>query len=80
MTASELFDNDPLQTQEWLEALQEVIEREGVERAQFLLTQLQEQAQQQGITLGQGFNTPYINTIPVDQTDLIQVIKRLKTV
>ncbi|MGA2654603.1 MAG: pyruvate dehydrogenase (acetyl-transferring), homodimeric type [Gammaproteobacteria bacterium] len=60
-------DNDTLQTEEWLEALQEVIEREGVERAQFLLTQLQEQASKQGITLGEGFNTPYVNTIPVEQ-------------
>ncbi|MFA6037232.1 MAG: pyruvate dehydrogenase (acetyl-transferring), homodimeric type [Legionellales bacterium] len=67
MAVEPLLDNDPLQTEEWLEALQEVIEREGAARAQYLLTQLQEQAQQQGISLGQGFNSPYINTIPVDQ-------------
>ncbi len=67
MAGSELFDNDPLQTEEWLEALEEVIEREGAARAQFLLTQLQKQAQQLGITLPDGFNTSYINTIPVEQ-------------
>ncbi len=68
-----------LQTEEWLEALQEVIEREGAARAQFLLTKLQEQASQQGITLGEGFNTPYVNTIPVAQQPTYPGDKALET-
>lgn len=46
-------DIDPNETQEWLEALDDVIEYHGRDRAQFLLNQL--------------FQSPYINTIPVEQ-------------
>ncbi len=68
MVVKKITDTDPLQTEEWLEALQEVIEREGALRAQFLLQALQQEAQQQGLRLEQGvLNTPYINTISVDE-------------
>jgi pyruvate dehydrogenase complex dehydrogenase (E1) component len=33
-------DSDPLETQEWLESLQAVIESEGPERAHYLIEQL----------------------------------------
>lgn len=33
-------DLDPQETQEWVEAMEAVIERDGHERAQFLLRQL----------------------------------------
>ncbi|HLF66238.1 MAG TPA: pyruvate dehydrogenase (acetyl-transferring), homodimeric type, partial [Gammaproteobacteria bacterium] len=68
MVVKKITDTDPLQTEEWLEALQEVFEREGPQRAQFLLLALEEQAQQQGLPRKQGgLNTPYINTISVDE-------------
>ena len=41
-------DPDPQETREWLEALAAVLEREGPERAHFLLEALQEKARSMG--------------------------------
>ncbi|MBX9585768.1 MAG: pyruvate dehydrogenase (acetyl-transferring), homodimeric type [Gammaproteobacteria bacterium] len=58
-----MVDNDPLETQDWLEALASVMRVEGAERARFLVSLL---ASQVNITAGQGaINTPYVNTIKV---------------
>lgn len=63
MTASMMVDNDPLETQEWLEALASVLREEGAERARFLVSLL---ASQVNVAAGQGaINTPYLNTIRV---------------
>ena len=43
-------DIDPIETSEWLEALNSVIEEEGIERASFLLTKLAETINQEGAT------------------------------
>ena len=57
-------DVDPQETGEWLEALQAVLEREGPERAHFLLEALQEKARLSGAYIPFSPNTAYINTIP----------------
>lgn len=57
-------DNDPIETQEWLEAFASVVREEGPARAQFLVQQLLEKS---GVSAGSHFHTPYVNTIPVDQ-------------
>jgi len=57
-------DADPQETLEWLEALQAVLEREGPERAHFLLEALQEKARLTGAYIPFSPNTAYINTIP----------------
>ncbi len=56
-------DVDPAETREWLEALESVVEREGPERAAWLLDTLTNEAQEQGIHRTH-LNTPYLNTIP----------------
>ena len=61
---TELHDIDPLETQEWLDALNAVIENEGVERAHFLLEQLIDDARRNGANLPFTNNTAYVNTIP----------------
>jgi len=61
---TELHDIDPLETQEWLDALNAVIENEGVERAHFLLEQLVDDARRNGANLPFTNNTAYLNTIP----------------
>lgn len=59
-----LHDIDPQETQEWLDALADVLDSDGAERAGFLLSQLQAQAGALGIGSSYvGFNTPYTNTI-----------------
>jgi len=57
-------DLDPQETQEWLAALDAVLEREGPERAHYLLGQLLEMAYAGGAGAPYSANTPYINTIP----------------
>ncbi|HLD17357.1 MAG TPA: pyruvate dehydrogenase (acetyl-transferring), homodimeric type, partial [Coxiellaceae bacterium] len=55
------------QLQEWLEALEDVIEFEGVDTANKILNQLNEKAQNLGLIAGHTLNTPYLNTISSDQ-------------
>ncbi len=61
------LDVDALETQEWLQALESVVKEEGVERAQFLLEQVLEQARLDGVDMPTGITTNYVNTIPADQ-------------
>ncbi len=51
---------------DWLEALEELLEREGAERVKDILHDLQVSAHRQGVRLPFSANTPYINTIPAD--------------
>jgi pyruvate dehydrogenase E1 component len=57
-------DTDPLETREWLDALDAVLEREGPERAHFLLERLIDKARRSGAYLPYSANTAYVNTIP----------------
>jgi pyruvate dehydrogenase E1 component len=56
-------DIDPLETKEWLDALNAVIKYAGKPRAQFILNELMHTAQQKGIGSAGALNTPYCNTI-----------------
>src|SRR5690606_32235751 len=57
-------DVDPTETQEWLEALESVLDHEGVERAHYLLARLAERATRDGAQLPYAITTPHRNTIP----------------
>ena len=57
-------DSDPTETQEWLDALESVLEREGVDRAHYLVERLVRRARRRGAYLPFSANTAYINTIP----------------
>ncbi|WLQ12025.1 pyruvate dehydrogenase (acetyl-transferring), homodimeric type [Hahella aquimaris] len=57
-------DADPIETQEWLDSMESVLETEGVERATYLLTRLAERATRDGTQLPYSITTPYRNTIP----------------
>src|SRR5210317_1614776 len=59
------IDTDQLETTEWLESLQAVIEREGPDRAHFLIEQLVDYTRRSGGYLPYKATTAYINTIPV---------------
>jgi len=58
-------DIDPLETQEWLDALESVLDNEGEDRAHYLMTRLGELASRSGTPLPYAITTPYRNTIPV---------------
>lgn len=64
MTPKKENDLDPQETQEWVEAMEAVVERDGFERAQFLLRELADHAVLSGAGSPYSANTPYLNTIP----------------
>jgi pyruvate dehydrogenase E1 component len=66
-TASSAPDTDQQETREWMDALSAVIDREGAERAHFLLEQLLEHARQSSIDMPFSANTGYVNTIEPSQ-------------
>ena len=57
-------DIDPQETREWLEAIEAVVEHDGVERAQLLLERVVGHAQLSGAAPAPAGMTPYLNTIP----------------
>jgi pyruvate dehydrogenase E1 component len=63
----QLPDADPQETQEWLEALDGVVEAHGPERADFLLRKVLKRARQLRIGLPGLVQTRYINTISPEQ-------------
>ncbi len=61
----EFQDVDPIETQEWLDALSSVIQQEGPERAHYLLENLVRYTRRRGIHMPFDSTTAYLNTIPV---------------
>ncbi len=57
-------DIDPIETNEWIESLNSVIESDGSSRASYLLSKVIDQAYKSGLVLPDTRTTPYINTIP----------------
>ena len=60
-------DIDPIESQEWQEAIEDVIARDGADRAHFLLDKAVQQARVSGSNLPFSATTPYQNTIPVEE-------------
>jgi len=60
-------DDDPGETQDWLDALEHVLKHQGTSRANFLLQRLSARMTQTGALLPYTITTPYRNTIPVSQ-------------
>ena len=73
--AKDLFygDADSIETQEWMEAFESVLENEGPDRARYLLERLSEKAHTSGVRLT-NLNTPYINTIARFKLQVVCVI------
>jgi pyruvate dehydrogenase E1 component len=59
-------DTDPLETKEWIESLNAVIENDGPQRASYLLNKVVSVAYTSGLILPDTRTTPYINTIPTE--------------
>src|SRR3954464_1556729 len=60
-------DSDPIETREWLDSVDAVVESDGRERMGFLLDQAIAPAQDYGVKVSAGLSTPYVNTIPVEE-------------
>jgi len=67
---AEYTDIDPLETQEWLEALESVLAKDGGDRAHFLLDKMIDKARRSGAHIPHSANTAYVNTIPYNQGEL----------
>ncbi|MBN9229289.1 MAG: pyruvate dehydrogenase (acetyl-transferring), homodimeric type [Legionella sp.] len=64
-------DLDPIETREWLDALQAVLASDGSERAAYLLQELINKANAEGVNLSSSLNTPYRNTIkPLEEKQI----------
>jgi len=60
-------DVDPIETRDWLQAIESVIREEGVERAQYLIDQLLSEARKGGVSVAAGAGASnYVNTIAVE--------------
>jgi len=59
-------DIDPIESQEWQDAIEDVIERDGANRAHYLLDKAVQKARAAGANLPFSATTPYQNTIPTD--------------
>lgn len=64
MGAQHMQDVEPQETREWLDALEAVIEREGPERAHFLIEKLIDKSRRSGAYIPYRQHTAYVNTIP----------------
>ncbi|HTN67168.1 MAG TPA: pyruvate dehydrogenase (acetyl-transferring), homodimeric type [Burkholderiaceae bacterium] len=57
-------DPDVMETREWLDALESVVENEGPERAHYLMERMLDLARRRGAHIPFSSNTAYVNTIP----------------
>jgi pyruvate dehydrogenase E1 component len=77
-------DVDPLETDEWLDSMRAVIEREGLERAHYLLELLVDFTRRKGGHLPYRATTAYINTIPPEQSEKLpgdyEVERRIRAI
>ncbi len=63
----QLPDMDPVETEEWLDSFDSVLDAKGRNRARFLLMRLLERARACQVDFPSMVSTPYVNTIPKDQ-------------
>ncbi len=77
-------DLDPVETQEWLDAIEDVVERDGSTRAHYLLDRAVALAREHGANLPFSATTAYVNTIPTeDQPDYpgdVELEWRIRTI
>ncbi|MFP3037056.1 MAG: pyruvate dehydrogenase (acetyl-transferring), homodimeric type [Arsenophonus sp.] len=60
-------DIDPIETRDWLQAIESVIRKDSVDRAQYLINQVLHQARKSGVNIiVNSVNSDYINTISVE--------------
>jgi pyruvate dehydrogenase E1 component len=64
---SQVPDNDPEETAEWVDSLSGLIEEKGGPRARYILLHMLEEARRRDVQIPSEYTTPYVNTIPVDQ-------------
>src|SRR5579871_3855903 len=83
-TSTNGADIDAVETSEWLDALDAVVQHDGVDRAKHLLTRVVERAQHAGSGPIGSLNTAYVNTIPASLDEPIpgdpEIERRLRSI
>ncbi len=64
---TQIPDNDPQETEDWLESLDALIQEKGGPRARYVLLHLLDAARRRDVAIPTETTTPHINTIPVEQ-------------
>ncbi len=62
-------DANPVETREWMESFDAVLDAEGKDRGRYLLLKLIEQARRGNIGIPSLTSTDYVNTIPVERQE-----------
>ena len=77
-------DIDPQETQEWIEALEDELNRHGYERTSYLLEKLVDYASKRGARLPFNANTPFVNTIiPIQEPEFLgnrEIERKIKSI
>lgn len=63
MSDREVIDKDPQETRDWLDSLIGVIEHEGEQKTDLLLTKLTDEARRRGVATSPGIISPYANSL-----------------
>ena len=63
----QLPDIDPVETQEWLDSLDALVDTHGKTRDRLIVTKLLERARELQVGFPAAVSTPYVNSIPADQ-------------
>jgi pyruvate dehydrogenase E1 component len=66
-TSGDSTEFEDVVAREWLDSFDYVLQKDGHDRARYLLDQLRIRAKEAGVKLSYGATTPYINTIPPEQ-------------
>lgn len=73
-----------IENSEWRESLDYVLKTQGADRVRHLLRLLQVRAQEQGVSIPFTANTPYINSIPLEQQAVFpgnrEIERRIKSI
>ena len=67
IAAENVAELETIETREWLESLDHVLQSNGPVRAGQLLQELASHARRRGVRLPFSANTPYVNTVPADR-------------
>ena len=63
----QLPDIDPVETEEWLDSLDALVDTHGKTRARFIVTKLLQRATELQVGFPAAVSTPYVNSIPAEQ-------------
>ncbi|MDO4664980.1 MAG: pyruvate dehydrogenase (acetyl-transferring), homodimeric type [Actinomycetaceae bacterium] len=60
-------DNEPEETQEWVQSIEDLIEARGSNRARYIMVAMMDAARRKNVQIPASLTTPYINTIAASQ-------------